>query len=377
MGALEGIFLFCLFMIIYPYLFFPLLVAGWSRINGRKWKKGEEKPMIALIISVFNEEAVIKEKIENALALNYPEGLLEIVVVSDGSTDKTNQIVSSFNDSRIVLKAYERAGKTKCLNRVVSEVQGELLVFTDANSMFPRQVLEAIASNFADDEVGLVTGWTKYRRPGATEEETPGFYSRLERVIKEAESLISSCVGADGAIFAIRRGLYRLLKDYDINDFVIPLHILEQNKRVILDPDVYCFEEPSKGAKREFHRQARITNRTLGAIRRNIQFLNPFRFKSFSFFLLSHKILRFVGPFFIGGMFLSCCILMQASMIYTAIFIAILSLFFAAIGELLGIVQSRLTNICAIFLVTNLAHIMGWYKFLIGRTDTLWTPQRN
>ena len=376
MEVLNGVFLFCLFMVIYPYFLFPLLLVVWSRLNGRKWSRGEATPSISLVISAYNEEGVIREKIENALALDYPKEKLEVVVVSDGSTDRTNEIVSSFADGNVVLKAYERAGKTKCLNRVVTEVKGELLVFTDANSMFPNHALKKIASNFTDDKIGLVTGWTKYRRPGATEEEAPGFYSRLERVTKEAESLISSCVGADGAIFAIRRQLYRPLEDYDINDFVIPLNILEQKKRVILDPEVYCLEEPSEGARKEFRRQARITNRTLGAIKRNIQFLNPLRFGSFAFFLLSHKVLRFMVPFFAGGLILSCLALMQGSLVFVFIFALISALLLATIGHMMGFIQSRVTNICAMFLLTNLAQVVGWYRFVTGRTDTLWTPQR-
>lgn len=376
MEVLNGVFLFCLFMVIYPYFLFPLLLVVWSRLGGRKWRKGESYPSISLIISVYNEEAVIREKIHNSLALDYPKERLEIVVVSDGSTDGTNQIVSSFTNGNVVLKAYERAGKTECLNRVVAELDGEILVFTDANSMFPQQALREIASNFNDDEIGLVTGWTKYRRQGATEEEAPGFYSRLERITKSAESQISSCVGADGAVFAIRRHLYRPLEDYDINDFVIPLHILEQGKRVILDPEVYCLEESSVSAKKEFRRQARITNRTLGAIQRNVHFLNPKRFGSFAFFLFSHKILRFMVPFASCGLIVSCLALMQSSKVFVILFALMSVLLLGTIGHLMGFVQSRVTNICAVFLLTNLAQMVGWFRFVTGRTDTLWTPQR-
>ena len=218
---LEVLCVVCLFLVVYPYAVYPLSVIALSRVLRREWKKDDDWLNVTLLVSVYNEEGVIKEKIENALGLDYPEDRYEIVVVSDGSTDNTNQIVSSFDDPRVVLKVFDRAGKTSCLNRVVPDVRGEIVILTDANSMFPRQALKNIVRSFADERIGLVTGWTKYRR-GDTEE-TPGLYSRLEKITKQAESLVSSCVGADGAIFAIRKALFRRLEEADINDFVIPL----------------------------------------------------------------------------------------------------------------------------------------------------------
>jgi len=376
MSTLEMVFFGCLFMVFYPYIIYPLLVAAWSKLGGRGWRQEDVCPTISMIISVYNEAGVIREKVENALALDYPPERMEIVVVSDGSTDETEAIVSSFADPRVVLKAYSRAGKTACLNRVVAEVAGEILVFTDANSMFPRQMLGKIARNFSDEGVGLVTGWTKYRRRGSEEEEAPGLYARLEKITKECESQISSCVGADGAIFAIRRELYRRLEDYDINDFVIPLNALGQQRRVVLDPEVYCLEEPSEGMRREFRRQARITNRTLGAIRRNAQFLNPLRYGSFAFFLLSHKVLRFMVPFFAGGMFLACLLLLPSLPIYRFALAALCLFPLAGLAGLLGLGRSRVINLCANFLLTNVAQVVGWARFVTGKTDTMWTPQR-
>ena len=366
----------CLFLTLYPYINYPLLVVVWSRVGGRPWDQGDEFPRISLIISVYNEERVIRQKLENALALDYPKDRFEILVVSDGSTDATEEIVSSFDDSRIVLKAYDRAGKTACLNRALSELTGDIVVFTDANSMFPSQALTKIARNFADKQVGLVTGWTKYRRSGCEEEEASGSYARLEKLTKEGESSISSCVGADGAIFAIRRELYRRLEEYDINDFVIPLHVLGQGRRVVLDTDVYCLEEPSEGAGKEFRRQARMTNRTLGAIRRNTHFLNPLQYGSFAFFLLSHKVLRFMTPLFAVGTWLISLLLLTTALMYLLIFFLVTMFLFAGLIGLKGGGHSRIVDLCATFLLTNAGQVVGWFRFLTGRPDTMWTPQR-
>jgi cellulose synthase/poly-beta-1,6-N-acetylglucosamine synthase-like glycosyltransferase len=376
MNVLAVFFWVCLFLAVYPYLIYPFLLVAWSRIGRRRWHQRDAFPTVSMIISVHNEEGVIREKIENALALDYPEDRLEIVVVSDGSTDDTEKIVSSYPDRCVVLKAYERAGKTACLNRAVAEVESAIVVFTDANSMFPQQALKKIARNFADERIGLVTGWTKYRRPGSEEEEAPGLYARLEKVTKEGESLVSSCVGADGAIFAIRRELYRRLEDYDINDFVIPLNVIGQNRRVILDPEVYCLEEPSEGAMKEFRRQARITNRTLGAIRRNARFLNPLRYGTFTIFLLSHKVLRFMVPFFAAGLLLASLGLMLSSAFYVLVFAGLCLFILAGVAGGLGLSESKSVSLCTAFLLTNLAQLVGWLRFVTGRADTLWTPQR-
>jgi glycosyltransferase involved in cell wall biosynthesis len=251
MTSTEYLFWTCMFMTLYPYALYPLVVAAWSKASGRKWIIGTYQPKTSMIISVHNEEKVIRSKIENALG----PGILEsscwkFSVVSDGSTDSTEHIVSSFPDPRIRLLSFERAGKTACLNRAVAQAKGDVLVFTDANSMFPRPHISKYCTELRGSERWLVTGWTKYRKPGSDVEEAPGVYARLEKYTKQSESLISSCVGADGAIFAIRRELYRDLEDHDINDFIIPLHVLDQNQRVVLDPEVYCLEEPSVMQKR-------------------------------------------------------------------------------------------------------------------------------
>lgn len=377
MSVLELLFWLSLGLTLYPYLGYPLLVTLLARMSSRPWRQDEFTPRISLLISVYNEEAVIGEKLENALALDYPEAQLEILVVSDGSTDRTNELVQACSDRRVRLLTFERAGKTACLNRALEEATGELVIFTDANSMFPRRMLKLMARNFSDEQVGLVSGWTKYRHAGAAEEEAaPGLYARLEMVTKQAESMLASCVGADGAIFAIRRDLYRRLGANDINDFVIPLQVVGQHKRVVLDPEVYCLEEPSDEPRKEFRRQARITNRTLGAIRWHRQYLNPFEYGWFAFFLLSHKLLRFMVPLFAAVMLLASSALMFSGVWYGLIFVMLWLFILAGGSGWLGWYKARVVDLCATFLLTSLAQLVGWFRFLTGREDRIWTPQR-
>ena len=373
---MESLFFILLFLTAFPYFIFPLLVIMWGKISGKIWQQGEIRPRVSMIISVFNEEGVIGDKIRNALSLSYPEELFEVVVVSDGSTDRSNEIVSSFTDSRVVFMPFtERKGKTSCLNQAVLKAKGDILLFTDANSMFPPDLLLHATRNFADPAIGLVTGWTKYRKAEG-DEESVGLYARLEMATKKAESMISSCVGADGAIFAIRKPLYQPLQDYDINDFVIPLNVIGQGKRVVLDTDVFCFEEPGEDESKEFRRQVRITNRTLGAIWRNIQYLNPLNYGTFALFLLCHKVVRFLLPFFFFGVLIVALFLAGRSAVYL--------LFALAQGVFIGIglaanyklVNGRFPQLCSFFLMTIAAQSVGWMRWITGKSDTMWKPER-
>lgn len=340
------------------------------------WQQRDYYPAVTLIISVYNEEQVVDKKIENSLKLDYPKEKLEILVVSDGSTDRTHEIVQSYDDPRVSLRVFtDRAGKTECLNRVVPEVKGDIVVFTDANSMFPVEVLGKITRNFSDDAIGSVTGWTKYLKHDGGEE-TTGLYAKLEKVTKYGESLLSSCVGADGAIFAIRKELYLPLEDFDINDFVIPLNVVSQKKRIVLDPGVFCYEEPSAGELKEFRRQVRITNRTLGAIWRGCKFLNPRVFGVFALLLISHKIIRFLVPFFFLATLITSVLLINTSFFYGLSFVSQMLFISLGLAGLCTRVNGRLIGLSAFFLLTIAAQFVGWLRFVVGKRDIVWTPQR-
>ena len=364
-------------MSIYSYLIYPTALLVLSKVlRNPQPQQYDITPYVSIIISAYNEELVIKEKILNTLALDYPNELLEIIISSDGSTDRTNEIVSEIKDSRVVLRSFERLGKTACLNRTVPDARGDIILFTDANSMFESNLLNRVVRNFTSSDIGLVTGWTKYRSHKAAQG-TTGIYSSLEKITKHWESQISSCVGADGAIFAIRKSLYQPLKEHEINDFVIPLHVIKQGKRVVLDPEVFCFEEPSKEIRGEYRRQVRITTRTLNAIRHHMEFINPLRFGFFSFFLISHKVFRFTVPFFLMGVFMTnILILDKRPFLYSMIFFGQVLFIVGGILNILGKVNGRISGFCKIFLITSAAQLVGWMRTFLGVSDTMWTPLR-
>ncbi len=371
---MEILFLILLFLTVYSFAVYPAALLVISRLVRRPWEKGEIRPAVTVIVSAHNEEAVIARKVRNCLALDYPEADLDIIVVSDGSTDRTDEIVSSMKDRRVTLAVFPRSGKTACLNRVVPSARGEICVFTDANSMFPPNALATAVRSFKDPIVGAVTGWTEYVEPENGSSVT-GLYSRFERWMKCRESLAGSCVGADGAIFAVRKGLFRPLREDDINDLVIPLDVLRAAKRVVMDPGLFCYERPVSAAYGEYRRQVRITARTLTALRRNLACANPFRFGLFSFFLISHKWMRLTFPFFMVGATAACAFLYNGPGFFK-VFLWFQGLTaVVAIYGLMRKTENRLIGIIATFLLTALAHLAGWVRMMRGASDIIWLPR--
>ena len=372
---MEILFFSLIFLILYPYLFYPSGIFFLSKLFGKHWAASQIWHSVTVVISAYNEEKVIEDKIQNTLALDYPSEKLDILISSDGSSDRTNEMVTEIKESRVTLLAHPRIGKSECLNRSMASAGGEIILFTDANAMFPKDLLSKIVRNFSDPDIGLVTGGTLYKSgeggPASTD-----VYSKLEKWTKYGESLISSCVGADGAVFAIRRELYKPLKNDDINDFIIPLNVVRQGKRVVMDPDVFCVEDSTQKIRNAFRRQVRITTRTLWAIRRNVEFLNPLRYKSFSFFFFSHKIVRLSVPFFFLGAFVVNLILLNESFFYLLSMLGFIVLFAMGLFNITGHIKGRIPSICKYFLITVMAQFLGWIRMLVGIKDALWTPQR-
>lgn len=375
---METLFVILLILSIYSYLLYPPLLGLVSSVVRRPWDRGKITPSVSIIISAYNEEAVIAEKLANSGALTYPKDLLEIIVSSDGSTDKTNRIVQGIaeTDPRVRLHIFPRQGKTACLNAVVHDAKGEIILFTDANAMFPSNLLPDLVRNFKDKTIGAVTGWTRYGEMGKTEA-APGIYARLERFLKERESLVSSCVGADGAVFAIKKELFRALGKEDINDFATPLTIVMQGKRVVLDADVFCYEETSGAGRNEFARQARITNRTLAAIFKYWPCLNPLSFPSFSLFLVSHKLLRFMAPLFLVALAAVNILLLSRSFVYTISFAALTTALLGCLFGFLGLYRGKGATFASFVFAALIAQTVAWLRLFLGKTEVTWTPERS
>jgi cellulose synthase/poly-beta-1,6-N-acetylglucosamine synthase-like glycosyltransferase len=385
MTGIAATFWLSLFAIWYAYIGYPavLWLASRSGMLGGRSATGQDTrlPPVTMMVSAFNEEKVIAGKIENALSLDYPRELLEIVIVSDGSSDRTCELVLEYAKRGVVLRHYEgRIGKTACLNRAVPLAVGEIVVFSDANSTYEKGAVRALLRPFQDGTVGFVTGWTRY---GSGEDmsaaDALGIYSKLEMITKEIESRVGSCIGADGAIFAIRKELYLPLEDYDINDLVIPLSINQQGYRGVLQREAICFEKDAGSSKGEFHRQVRITSRTIRAIMNYRQLLNPFRFGLLSFELFSHKVCKFLVPLFLVALLVSNLILAERGGFFLAALMG-QGIFYVAAGAASlvpkGSSISRMVAAARTFVVVNAAIALAWVKYLQGETYTTWSPTK-
>lgn len=383
MLIVKIIFWFSGFMIIYPYVGYIAFLWFISLFVSDKDKETSVKvlPKVTLLISAYNEEAVIEDKILNSLALNYPKDMIEIVVVSDGSDDRTKNIVEQYGANGVILRHYEeRIGKTACLNKAIPLSKGEVIVFSDANSHYDTEAINNMVRHFADDKIGFVTGATKYIiNDSGNAIESVGIYSRIEKLTKTLESKINSCVGADGAIFAIRKNLYQPLNNYDINDFVIPLNVIKQGYRGVLEGAAFCNEKTASDIKGEFNRQVRITNRTIRAIFNKMVLMNPFRHGFFSFELFSHKLCKFLVPFFMFVLFFASIVLTTQGILYIVILILQICAYLIALFKyferyLIGL--SGLASVSHTFIMVNLAILLGWLKYLKGETYTTWSPGR-
>jgi len=384
MIGIAATFWVSLLGISYAYAGYPAILWIVSRFAelGERSPAGQSAylPSVTMIVSAYNEASVIGEKIENALSLDYPHGLLEIVIVSDGSSDRTCEIVLEFTNKGVVLRHYEgRIGKTACLNRALPLAAGEIIVFSDANSTYEKDALKALVRPFQESAVGFVTGWTRYGSGEGAAADSLGVYSRLELTTKELESRLGSCIGADGAIFAIRKELYLPLKDYDINDFVIPLSINERGYRGVLQREAICFEKDAGSAKGEFQRQVRITSRTIRAIMNYRQLLNPLRFGLLSFELFSHKVCKFLVPLFMVALLVTNLILAGDGKFFLLALIA-QGIFYVAAGAAWfapkGSLLARMSEAARTFVIVNAAIALAWVKYLQGETYTTWSPTK-
>ena len=366
----------------YVYVGYPVLIGILGWLMPKPVRQAEIEPTVTLLISAFNEAHVIGEKLKNVLELDYPKSKMEILVISDASTDLTDQIVRSFSDQGVtLLRMEERGGKTVGLNAAMKVAKSDIVIFSDANIMYRTDTIRRLVQNFADPSVGCATGDSQYvDDPHSAAHAQENSYWGYERFIRSMESLVASTVGGDGAIFAIRRELYRPLSPETINDLVIPLQIVVKGYRAVFEPTAIGLEPSAGDFRKEFRRKRRIVNRSWRGVMSVSGVLNPFRVGMFAWQVWSHKVLRWlVLPFLFIG-FVGCLSAYESGVVYQiGVWGGIASLLVAAAGPFLppsfgGI--SKLIQTVFYFYLVNLAAILGVTKALGGRVDRIWAPER-
>jgi len=370
-------------LILWVYAGYPTLLQVMAR--GKKIRpiaRDHCEPGVTLVISAYNEEGVIGAKLENSLALDYPSELLEILVVSDYSDDQTDTIVQNFGDPRIrLLRLPARSGKTAGLNLANENAVGEIIVFSDSNAMYRPDAIRCLVRNFADPTVGAVTGESRYADDLADPStESESAYWHYELRIKAFESAIGSVVGGDGAIYAIRRQLYKPMDPSDLSDFVNPMQIVARGYRNVYEPGAISYEGGADGFGAEFRRKVRIVNRAWHAMLKMRHLLNPFQHGFFAVQFWSHKLLRWLVPVFLILLILSNLVIVGRTDIYLLALICQAIIYGAAIVGMLFWLADRpspkLVQIPFYFCLVNVASLVGVCEAMAGKKYTTWLSSR-
>ncbi len=365
--------------LIYIYAGYPALVWCFSRLFGRMPARKPITPPVSLLIPAFNEEAHIEARLRNSLALDYPKEQLEIVVASDGSTDATNAMVARFESQGIKLMAMpENIGKSAMLTAVVPQLKGEIVVLSDASSELEPGALRELVQDFADPEVGCVSGLYRLKSTGGDlRGEGEGLYWRYETFLKKQESRLHSILGAHGAFYAIRKSLFRPLEHASINDdYLIAMRIVEQGFRAVYEPRAVAWERDLASVEGEFARRRRIAVGNCQQIIELKHLLNPLRgWIALTFF--SHKVLRTAAPVFLLLLLATSFMLPSAQ---AAVLVSLQLLFYGA--ALLGYFCQRrgktgkLLAVPLYFCLGNLAMLAGLLKFCFSSQRYTWERSR-
>jgi len=364
----------------YAYFAYPLLMTLISALVPRRRSVPVDDLGLTLIIAAHNEEAGIREKLEATLRLDYPHENIQILVASDGSTDRTNQIVREFQDRGVeLLEVHDRMGKTNAQNKAVLQARHPILVFSDATTRYDANALQYLAGAYHDPRVGAVSGRYDYFDPTAGSPAGTGSakFWNLENSIKRAQSRIHTLSGCCGCIYSVRRDLYTPLAPHTISDLVQPLHVLLQGYRVAFEEGAHAWEESTRTASDEFRMRVRVATRGMMGLLSVPQLLLPWKFPWIAFQLWSHKISRWSIP-----LFLACLFIGTALMASNQAFLLLLSmqiLFYGwALASLVipALRHSRLLSLPLYFCTINTAFLLGIINAVRGRHFNVWQPVR-
>jgi len=374
------VFLGAALLLVHAYVIYPLSLLALRPFLGRRsrHRTGDELPTVTLLISAYNEERVIRDKIENTLALDYPRAGLRVVVVSDGSTDATEAIAKQFADQGVELRAFSgRRGKVACLNEVVPGVSSDLVVMSDANSMYRPDSLRHLVRHFADPRVGCVCGELLYENPRRLASgEGERLYWGYERAVKRLESALGSLLGANGAIYAFRAPLFRPVDPLMFCDDVIPIRIRLAGLPTLYEPRARCIEEavPVGAEARRRRRHASFGLRSMLRMSREAlsqgQLLVLYQ-------CVSHRMLRWLGGPCLIALLLSTPFLAPS---WRTLALATQGLFYgvALLGFLLDRIGWRVNMVYLpyYFLVITWAGLGGLLAFFSGSDRPHWEPRK-
>jgi cellulose synthase/poly-beta-1,6-N-acetylglucosamine synthase-like glycosyltransferase len=378
-------------VVVYTYAGFPVLVLLRARLRPRPHARADVTPSVSVVIAAHDEEASIGPRVDNLLGLDYPRDRIEFVIASDGSTDRTVAEARRRDDPRVRILDLPRTGKATALNAAVAASRGEILVFSDANTAYAPDAIRMLVRSFADPTVGGVAGNQVYLpastsvRPGDDGAATAvgvgeRSYWDFDRLVKDAESLGGSVISATGAMYAIRRELFREVPDGVTDDFVTSTRVIAAGRRLVFEPAAIAYEPVAGSSAREYRRKVRIMTRGLRGVAVARDLLDPARHGFYSLQLLTHKVLRRLMAIPLIVIVVTSLFLWDDGPIYRV----------AVIGQLLvyglGIIGLLLRDrragrrpwfaIPSFFLLVNIASLHALWNLLSGRRIDRWQPVR-
>jgi len=365
---------------MYVYLVYPVLVRALAARFGTPPRRGTELPSVTIIVTAYNEEKCIRGKLDTISRLDYPAALLHTLVVSDASSDATEEIARRYDPAHVrVLRVEGRQGKTACQNAGAAAARGDILVFTDATTQIDPAALRRLVENFAASDVGCVASAPVYVSSvdNATSQGCETYWSYDLRV-RAAESLLGCLIGVSGCLYAVRRSAYVPIDPGLISDFVVAMKMRERGLRTVLAGDAICFENTLDRGSRELAMRVRVALRSLHALIHERRFLNPWRYGRFAWALWSHKALRYASPLlWIAA--LAANIWLAGQMGYRVLLIMQCALILAGVAGFF--LQARRSGLGILgrpyyLLLTNVAALIAALRYLKGDRMVTWKPLR-
>lgn len=368
------IFTISIFLVIWPnfgYLIFLKLLSFFRDIEV---SKREYYPSVTMIIVVYNEEKIIREKLENSLSISYPPDKMQIIIASDSSSDNTEEIVRSYESKGVHLLTFpERRGKHYCQADAVNYATGEIIVFSDAATLLDDDAVRNIVSNFADESIGIVSGMDRIAG-NSDESHGEGIYVRYEMTLRSLESKVGSLVGASGSFYALRKSLCTIDFPHLSSDFYLPILAYTRNYRSILDKTAIGYYGLGDDPSKEFMRKVRTVVHGIDALIQFKYILNPFKYGFYAFQMMSHKLSRWLVPFALIMAFASNLFLAFENQFFTVLFLCQIALYlFALISHLAAGFQRILPlRMAYYFVMTNLSILVAFIEFFRGQKYVTW-----
>ena len=379
---IEALFWMSALALIYSFAGYGMVLLVLSRLRpARPAPEAWAPPRVSFLVAAHNEAAVIDEKLRNTLALDAGGAEVQIVVVSDGSTDGTADVARAIGDPRITVLDPGRVGKAAALRLGLERCSGDVVVFSDANAILADGTLTALLRHFADPEVGGVCGQITVKGAGTGKGGlgfSEGLFWRYDQALKRAESRLGGTVSAQGSVYAMRRELVTAPEPGSADDFVISVQAVAEGKRLVFEPLACTTEIVTESVESEMRRRIRSAELSWRAMMAWTGLMNPFRHGWYAWQLVSHKLIRRLNPLFLVVLLLTNLALLANGWVYVLTGLCQLGFYALALAALADprLRRFKPAGIAAFFVLAHVAMAAGFARYAAGRKSTLWTPSR-